>query len=371
MSNRFGILFSVTTWGESHGPSMGVVIDGCPAGLPLGVDIIQCALNRRRPGQSSLTSPRKEPDQVRILSGVHAGKTLGTPIALEIANVDARPEDYIPLQDVYRPSHADFTYDQKFGHRDPRGGGRASARETVARVAAGAVAGRLLSEVYGVSCLSWVESVGPLRMPALAPESLTDAAIEAHPVRCPHSSSAAAMAELIAQTQAQGDSLGGVIASCVQGLPVGWGAPVFDRLEADLAKALLSLPATKGFEIGSGFAGTQLKGSQHNDPFACENGRILTTSNHSGGVQGGISNGAPLLFRVAFKPVATIARTQHSVTSSGAPADIQASGRHDPCVLPRAVPLVTAMAQLVLADHALRAHTSQLSALQGALPPAG
>ncbi len=369
MGNSFGKIFTVTTWGESHGLALGVVIDGCPAGLAVSVEAIQRALDARRPGYSALTSNRQEADTVQVLSGLYNGVTLGTPLALQVLNQDARAEDYEALKDVYRPSHADYTYEAKFGLRDPRGGGRASARETVARVAAGAVASQLLAH-YGVSVLAYVEAVGVIRMPkAMGP--ITPEAIAKNPLRCPHPETAQEMERYILTLKERGDSAGGVIACCINGVPAGWGEPVFDRLEADLAKAMLSIPSTKGFEIGSGFAGTELLGSEHNDPFVFQDGQVRTTKNHSGGIQGGISNGAPIGFRVAFKPVASIAQEQSTVKRDGSPVALSISGRHDPCVLPRAVPIVEAMAALVLADHALRAkgserplHTSNTVALR-------
>lgn len=353
MGNTFGKLFRVTTFGESHGGAVGAVIDGCPPRLAIAREEIQLELDRRRPGQSSVTTPRDETDQVQILSGIFEGKTLGTPIALLVRNQDQRPEAYDHLKDVYRPSHADFTYEKKFGIRDHRGGGRSSARETVGRVAAGAVARKLLAELHQVEIVAWVRRIHDLEA-ILDPAAVQREAVEAQIVRCPDPEVAARMVERIHQLKEQGDSVGGVIEAVARRLPVGLGEPVFDRLEAELARAMLSLPAVKGFEVGSGFAGTYLTGSQHNDPFFLQDGNVRTRSNHSGGVQGGISNGEDLHLKVAFKPTATIARAQETVDRQGRSTELAAKGRHDPCVLPRAVPIVEAMMALVLADHLLR-----------------
>ena len=354
MGNIHGHLFRIATFGESHGPGIGVVIDGCPPRIPLDLRFVQAELGRRRPGQSDLTTPRKEADAVEALSGLSAdGLTLGSPIALLIRNTDQRPSAYREMRDAYRPSHADFTYDAKYGIRAVEGGGRASARETAARVAAGAVAKTVLRHACGAEILAWVESVQDIRMPA-ADKVPTARAIEASPSRCPHPATAARIEALIRAARAEGDSVGGVIRCVIRGVPAGLGEPVFDRLEADLAKAMLSLPATKGFEIGSGFAGTLLRGSQHNDAFVRKGGRIRTETNRSGGIQGGISNGEDIEFRVAFKPTATVLRPQRTVARSGKPTELSARGRHDPCVLPRAVPIVEAMAALVLVDHWMR-----------------
>jgi chorismate synthase len=353
MGNSFGQLFSITTWGESHGPAVGVVIDGCPPGLPITAEEIQVELDRRRPGQSDIVTPRKEEDRVEILSGVFEGKTTGTPIALLVKNGDQRPGAYDEMKDKFRPSHADFTYQAKFGRRDHRGGGRSSARETVGRVAAGAIAKKILGA--SVEIRAFLTQVHDIAVPA---EALVDfptlAAVEATPVRCPHPATAAAMIERIKAVRSEGDSVGGVIECRVRGVPVGLGELVFDRLEADLAKAMLSLPATKGFEIGSGFAGAQLRGSQHNDAFENRGGEIHTITNRSGGIQGGISNGEEIVFRVAFKPTATILQLQATVDVTGTPTELMGRGRHDPCVVPRAVPIVEAMTALVLVDHWLR-----------------
>lgn len=355
MGNSLGRIFRISTWGESHGGSVGVVIDGCPPGLPLSAEEIQLELDRRRPGQSRIVTPRQEPDRVSILSGVDGGYTLGTPIGLNVVNQDARPEAYQEMRTTFRPSHADFTYTRKFGRRMVEGGGRASARETIGRVAAGAVARKALLLGGGIEIAAWVESIHTLRMPELD-HFPARSEIEASPVRCPDPATAAAMIARIESVRAEGDSIGGVIAGRVRGMPAGLGWPVFDRLEADLAKALLSLPATKGFEIGSGFSGTSLRGSEHNDAFVPLEGAIRTRTNRSGGVQGGISNGEDLQFRVAFKPTATIMREQDTVDESGQPVRLRGRGRHDACVLPRAVPIVEAMTALVLIDHWMLQH---------------
>ena len=352
--STFGQAFRVTTFGESHGPAVGAVVDGCPPRLPLDVKEIQRDLDRRRPGQSRLTTQRQEDDQVEVLSGVFEGLTLGTPIALLVRNKDAQPGAYEAMRDVYRPSHADYTTEAKYGLRDWRGGGRASARETTARVAAGAVARRLLTEMAGVEVLAWVDRVRDIAA-QVDDATVTAEAVEATPVRCPDPGAAAAMIEAIEEARRAGDSLGGVVVCVARHVPPGLGEPVFDKLEADLAKAMLSLPAAKGFEIGSGFAGTLLTGLAHNDPFVPgPGGRPATSSNRSGGVQGGITNGAPIVVRVAFKPTATIAQEQQTVDREGNAVALAAKGRHDPCVLPRAVPIVEAMTCLVLADHWLR-----------------
>jgi chorismate synthase len=366
MGNTFGQLFRVTTWGESHGTATGAVIDGCPPRLALSEADIQPDLDRRRPGQSLLTSQRKESDTVRILSGVFEGLTLGTPIALEIQNEDMRPGDYREMQEKYRPSHADYTYDVKYGVRDWRGGGRTSARETAARVAAGAVARKLLHTRWGVEVVAWVARVGRI-VAECDVERVTQEDVERTPIRCPDPAVAERMIAAVEAVRKDGNSLGGLVACAVRGCPPGWGEPVFDRLEADLAKAVLSLPASKGFEIGSGFAGTELTGREHNDEFYMDGDRVRTRTNRSGGVQGGISNGETIYFRVAFKPTATIMSPQNTVDVRHEDAVLQARGRHDPCVLPRAVPMVEAMAALVLADHALR----QEVILAGAPVPKG
>jgi chorismate synthase len=350
VSSTFGHLFRITSFGESHGGGVGVIVDGCPAGLPLEVEEIQAELDRRRPGQSILTTPRQEEDQVEILSGLFEGRTLGTPIAMLVRNKDARPSSYEDFKDVYRPSHADYTYQAKYGLRNWMGGGRASARETIARVAGGAVAQKLLSTAFPLRVTAWVESVHTVRCPELDPLAVSRSDVEANPVRCPHAETARAMFAAIDDARRQQDSLGGVVACAAAGVPPGWGEPVFAKLEAELARAMLSLPAAKGFEIGSGFAGTLLTGSQHNDEFINVEGQVRTASNRSGGVQGGISNGEAILFRVAFKPTATIGKAQRTVDEAGHARELKARGRHDPCVLPRAVPIVEAMTSLVLAD---------------------
>jgi chorismate synthase len=353
VASSFGRLFRVTTWGESHGGAVGAVIDGCPPRLRLSDADIQPQLDRRRPGQSSLTTQRQEEDRVRILSGVFEGRTLGTPILLLIENRDAKPGAYESLRDLYRPSHADYTYEAKYGVRAWQGGGRASARETVGRVAAGAIAEAMLRQAAGIEIVAWVAQVADLTA-EIDSDVIGRDMVDADPTRCPDLQVAAKIAEAIDVARRAGDSLGGVVAAVVRNLPPGIGEPVFDKLEADLAKAMLSLPASKGFEIGSGFAGTRMTGSQHNDPFYVEQGRIRTRTNRSGGVQGGISNGEPILFRVAFKPTATIRKEQETVDRSGETRTLAATGRHDPCVVPRAVPIVEAMTALVLADHWLR-----------------
>jgi len=355
MGSIFGTLFRISTYGESHGGSVGVVIEGCPAGLILDASDIQAELDRRRPGQSDITTPRKEPDQVEILSGIHEGATLGTPIALNVRNKDARPSAYDEMKTAYRPSHADFTYDQKYGRRMAEGGGRSSARETVGRVAAGAVARKLLKASANVEITAYIESIEDICMPLLE-TAPTREAVEETSVRCPHPETAARMIERIKEVRSEGDSIGGVLTCRVNGLPPGLGDPVFDRLEADLAKAMLSLPATKGFEVGSGFAGTRLRGSRHNDVFENRDGKIRTRTNNAGGVLGGISTGEELIFRTAFKPTATLIREQETVKSSGESTLLMGKGRHDPCVLPRAVPIVEAMTALVLVDHWMRHH---------------
>jgi len=347
-------LFRITSFGESHGGAVGVVVDGCPPRLPLAAEEIQRDLDRRRPGQSRLTTSRQEADRAEILSGVFEGVTLGTPIAILVRNTDARPSAYEAMKDVYRPSHADWTYEAKYGVRNWQGGGRASARETVGRVAAGAVARKLLARAAGVEVLAWVRRVHEIEA-KVEPEGVSLEAVEASEVRCPDPEATARMAEAIDAARRRGDSLGGVVECVARRVPAGLGEPVFDKLEADLARGLMSLPASKGFEIGSGFPGTRMTGIEHNDPFVPgEDGRPRTASNRSGGVQGGISNGEDVVLRVAFKPTATIAHAQQTVDRDGRPRTLEARGRHDPCVLPRAVPLVEAMTCLVLADHWLR-----------------
>ncbi len=359
MSNSYGTLFRITTFGESHGRGVGVVLDGCPAGLEITREEIQEALNRRRPGQSALTSPRQETDQVEILSGIFEGKTLGTPIALLVYNQDAESKDYNHLQHAFRPSHADFTYTEKYGHRDHRGGGRSSARETLARVAAGAVAAKLLAGRQ-VKIATYVSQVGNIKI-RKPYQQLDFSKIESNAVRCPDGKTASRMVSLIEETRDKNDSIGGVVSCVIKGVPAGWGEPVFDKLHAELGKAMLSINAVKGFDFGSGFEGIGMTGSQHNDQFyQDENGQVQTKTNYSGGIQGGISNGQDIYFRVAFKPVATILQTQTSIDDQGNQIQLEGKGRHDPCVLPRAVPIVEAMAALVLADFMLRAQVSKL-----------
>jgi chorismate synthase len=354
MSNTFGQLFRITTFGESHGGGIGVVIDGCPPKIDISEAEIQFALDRRRPGQSKITTARQEEDRCEILSGVFEGKTLGTPLGILIRNKDARPEDYAALAKTFRPSHADFTYEAKYGVRNWQGGGRASARETIGRVAAGAVATRVLRTLYPkIDIVAYVAQIHEIAA-KINKSKVKMVEVDANIVRCPDKVSAKKMISLIEKTRAEGDSLGGIIECVVRNAPVGLGEPVFDKLEADLAKAMLSLPATKGFEIGSGFSAIRMRGSGHNDPFEVRGGRVRTSTNYSGGIQGGISNGEDIYFRVAFKPTATIAREQRTVSLAKEQTRLAARGRHDPCVLPRAVPIVEAMAALVLCDHALR-----------------
>lgn len=359
MSSSFGTLFRISTWGESHGGGVGVVVDGCPPRVPISVEEIQFELDRRRPGQSKIVTQRKESDTVEILSGVQDGLTLGTPIALLVRNEDARSRDYDELKTKYRPSHADFTYEAKYGIRAWSGGGRASARETIGRVAAGAVAKKVLKLNWGVEVLAWVEKVFDIE--AFVPfDEVTLEQVEANPVRCPDPRKAQQMVALIEEIRKEGNSVGGTVRCIARGVPAGWGEPVFDKLQADLAKAVMSLPACKGFEVGSGFAGTDLTGADHNDPFCATEGaskeerRVFTTTNFSGGIQGGISNGELITLRAAFKPTATILREQDTVTIEHENTTLTGRGRHDPCVLPRAVPMVEAMVALVLVDHALR-----------------
>src|SRR5213083_3569146 len=354
MGNTFGHLFRVTTFGESHGGGIGVVIDGCPPRIEISEAEIQRELDRRRPGQSRLTTQRKEEDRCELLAGVFEGRTLGTPIAILVRNNDARPEDYGEIARKFRPSHADYTYEAKYGIRNWQGGGRASARETVGRVAAGAIAKKILSTFYAeFDLVVYVAQIHDVTA-EIDRSTVRMKDVEKNSVRCPDAAAAKRMISLIERIRDEGDSVGGVIECVARGIAPGLGEPVFDKLEADLAKAMLSIPATKGFEIGSGFAATRMRGSQHNDPFEMRAGKIRTSTNNSGGVQGGISNGEDIYFRVAFKPPATIALQQKTVTSSKKESELAARGRHDPCVLPRAVPIVEAMAALVLCDHALR-----------------
>ena len=354
MGNTFGHLFRITTFGESHGGGVGVVIDGCPPRLEISVEEIQAELNRRRPGQSKITTPRNEADQCEILSGIFDGKTTGTPIALLVRNKDQRSQDYDEMAVKYRPSHADATYDEKYGIRNWQGGGRSSARETIGRVAAGAIAKKILHQVAGVEIVGYVKRIKNLEG-VIDPETVTLEQVESNIVRCPDQIAADRMIDLIEQVRKEGDSIGGVVECVARHVPKSLGMPVFDKLEADLAKGVMSLPATKGFEIGSGFAGTLLTGSEHNDEFYTDDrGTIRTVTNRSGGVQGGISNGENIIIRVAFKPTATIRKEQRTVTNAGEEVTLAAKGRHDPCVLPRAVPMVEAMMALVLCDHLLR-----------------
>jgi chorismate synthase len=354
MGSSFGRQFRISTFGESHGGGVGVVVDGCPPRLPLTVEEIQHDLDRRRPGQSRLTTQRKEADEAEILSGVFEGLTTGTPIAILVRNTDARPGAYENIRDTFRPSHADYTTEAKYGFRNWQGGGRASARETVGRVAAGAIARKLLHTIAGIEVVAWVKSVHRIDS-EIDPATVTSADVEANEVRCPDADAAERMTAAIAGARRDGDSLGGVVQCVARHVPAGLGEPVFDKLEAELGRAMLSIPAAKGFTVGSGFYGTRLTGSQHNDPFVTdEDGRVRTATNHSGGIQGGISNGEPIVVEVAFKPTATISQAQETVDRAGNPVTLEAKGRHDPCVLPRAVPIVEAMACLVLADHWLR-----------------
>jgi chorismate synthase len=353
MANSFGHLFRITTWGESHGAGVGVVVDGCPPQLALTEADIQPDLDRRRPGQSKIVSPRKEADRVQILSGTFEGKTLGTPICLLVKNEDARPEAYTEMATKFRPSHADYTYQAKYGIRNWQGGGRTSARETIGRVAAGAIARKLLRERYRVEVLAYVSQVQGITS-AVDPEKVKAQEIEANLVRCPDPKAAEKMIELIERMRQAGDTVGGIVEGVARGVPPGWGEPVFDRLEADLAKAMLSLPASKGFDVGSGFGGITLTGTEHNDPYRAKGRKVYTSSNRSGGIQGGISNGQTIYFRVAFKPVATVIQQQDTVDTDFQNTTLKARGRHDPCVLPRAVPIVEAMTALVLIDHAMR-----------------
>jgi chorismate synthase len=357
MGNIFGHLFRITTWGESHGGGVGVVVDGCPPRIELTEADIQPDLDRRRPGQSSIVSPRKESDAVQILSGTFEGRTLGTPICLWVRNEDARPEAYSEMAVKFRPSHADYTYQAKYGFRNWQGGGRSSARETVGRVAAGAIAKKILRERYQVQVLAYVKQVQRI-IGRADPEKVRVRDIESNLVRCPDAEAAAKMIRLIEKMRKAGDTVGGIVEGVARGVPPGWGEPVFDRLEADLGKAMLSLPAAKGFDLGSGFGSILLTGTEHNDPFHARGGKVYTTANRSGGIQGGISNGQTIWFRVAFKPVATVMHEQQTVDVKLLNTTLKGRGRHDPCVLPRAVPIVEAMTALVLLDHALR-HKAQ------------
>lgn len=353
MSSSWGSHFRITTFGESHCPAVGVVIDGVPPRLPLDAREIQAELDRRRPGQSDLSTPRKEADSVEILSGIENGVTLGTPVALMVRNGDQRPGDYASMSQIPRPSHADLTYLLKYGVKASSGGGRSSARETIGRVAAGAVARKILALRYGIEIVAWVGAVGDIDAAGIDPRSVSRAQVEATPVRCPDTVAAARMTELIRAVRDGHDSVGGVVGCVCRNVPAGWGEPVFDKLEALMAQAMLSLPATKGFEIGSGFAGARLRGSAHNDPYVKKGERLGTVSNNSGGVQGGISNSEPIVMRIAFKPPATIGKEQNTVDYDGRSVQLAAPGRHDPCVVPRAVPIVEAMASLALIELAM------------------
>lgn len=350
--NIFGQAFRITTFGESHGKAIGVIIDGCPPGVPIDEAFIQAELDRRKPGQSKIVTQRKEEDMAQILSGVFEGKSTGTPIAMVIYNADARSNDYSHIADKFRPSHADFTYQAKYGIRDYRGGGRSSARETAARVAAGAVA-KLLLQSLGVNIQAYVSQVGNMGLHKPYHE-LDLSQTESNIVRCPDGEMAEQMIEYIKQVRKAGDTIGGIVDAVITGCPPGLGEPAFDKLHADLGKAMLSINACKGFEYGSGFAGVAMRGSEHNDHFYREGEQVKTRTNHSGGIQGGISNGMDIYFRVAFKPVATIVAEQESINEAGDTVTVVGKGRHDPCVVPRAVPIVEAMAALVLADHLLR-----------------
>jgi chorismate synthase len=353
MGNSFGHLFRITTWGESHGGGVGVVVDGCPPRLALTEADIQLDLDRRRPGQSKIVTPRKESDTVQILSGTFEGQTLGTPISMWVRNTDQRPEAYSEMATKFRPSHADYTYQAKYGFRNWQGGGRSSARETIGRVAAAAIAKKILRERFGVEVLAYVKQVQRI-IADVNPDTVKVKDIESNIVRCPQAATAEKMIRLIEKMRRAGDSVGGIVEGVARGVPAGWGEPVFDRLEADLGKGMLSLPASKAFEIGSGFGSILMTGREHNDAFRARGGKVHTLTNRSGGVQGGISNGETIYFRVAFKPVATVMHEQETVDVNLKNTTLKGRGRHDPCVLPRAVPMVEAMTALVLVDHALR-----------------
>ena len=357
MNNSYGTLFKITTFGESHGPAIGAIIDGCPAGVKIDEAFIQSELDRRKPGQSKITTQRKEEDTFRILSGVFEGKSTGTPIAIVIDNQDQRSKDYSHIENTFRPSHADYTYEAKYGIRDHRGGGRSSARETAARVATGAIA-KLLLNSYGIQINAFVSQVGEIKAPHYTQLDLSKT--EDNIIRCPDASTAESMIALIDQVRLDRDTIGGIVTCVIKNTPVGLGEPVFDKLHAELGKAMLSINAVKGFEYGSGFDGITLRGSEHNDEFFNEGGKIRTKTNHSGGIQGGISNGEDIYFNVAFKPVATIMQDQQSVDKEGNETVVSGKGRHDPCVVPRAVPIVEAMSALVLADFVLRSRASKL-----------
>jgi chorismate synthase len=353
MSSSFGTLYSVSTFGESHCAGVGAIVDGCPPRIELCEADIQVQLDRRRPGQSIVTTDRKEQDAVSILSGVERGITLGTPIGLFVKNRDQRPGDYKEMSQVPRPSHADFTYQKKYGIRASSGGGRSSARETIGRVAAGAIAEKVLREWHGIEIVSWVSGVGDIEA-QIDEMTITREQVDTNDVRCPDQEVAARMMDSIVAARNDADSIGGIVSCVCRNVPAGWGEPVFEKMEAKLAQAMMSIPATKGFEIGSGFAGTRMRGSAHNDPFVQKGERLGTSSNRSGGIQGGISNGEPIVFRMAFKPPATIGTAQQTADFAGNDTVLEAKGRHDPCVVPRAVPIVETMAALVLMDFALR-----------------
>lgn len=355
--NTFGQIYRVTTFGESHGGAVGAVVDGCPPGIEISEEEIQKELDRRRPGQSAITTPRKEADTIQILSGFFEGKTTGTPILLLAHNEDVRSEDYHHLKDLFRPSHADFTYEAKYGHRDWRGSGRASARETLARVAAGAIAQKYLRQELGVECVSYVEQVGDIKAD-IDFNAVTREQVESNIIRCPDQKVAEKMIELVDSVRKDGDSIGGIIRGVIRGVPAGLGEPVFDKISADLGKGMLSINAVKGFDIGLGFRSVGMRGSEHNDPFHTAEGKVRPKTNNAGGVIGGISTGETIHFRVVFKPVSTIRREQQTVNRKQEPVILKASGRHDPCVLPRAIPIVDAMSALVVMDHYLR-HKAQ------------
>jgi chorismate synthase len=349
MYNSFGHIFRITTFGESHGVGVGVVVDGIPAGIPIDMHQVQAALNRRRPGQSDISTPRKESDIVELLSGLYKGQTTGAPLSMFIRNQDTRSEDYQNIETVFRPSHADFTYLQKYGIKDHRGSGRASARETAVRVAAGEIAKQMLQLKGNIEVIAWVQAIAQIQMPEM--DVITPEMIDGNEVRCPHPEIAGKMKALILEMKATGDSVGGIVACRITGLPIGLGQPLYAKLSAMLASAMFSLPAVKGFELGSGFQGTRMRGSEHNDTFYSDaSGNIHTRSNHSGGIQGGISNGEPVFFNIGFKPVSSIAKPQPTLDTRGNEVILEAKGRHDPCVLPRAVPIVEAMSWIVLAD---------------------
>ena len=354
MGSTFGRIFRVQTFGESHGGAVGAVVEGCPPGLQVDLNRVQEELNRRKPGQSALTTQRKEDDLVRVLSGLFEGRTLGTPIAMMVENRDAQPSAYASTKDRYRPSHADYVYDAKYGHRAWAGGGRASARETIGRVASGALARQVLETLGDVEVVAWVDRVAGVQA-SVDPGTVSQDQVDSNLVRCPDEAAAKVMEQKIRAARADGNTVGGVIRCVARGIPAGLGEPVFDKLDAELARALVSLPACKGVEIGSGYAGAEMTGLEHNDPFVPDEDRgVATTTNHSGGIQGGISNGMPILLSAAFKPVATVFKDQQTVSETGEAVSIKPRGRHDPCVLPRAVPMVEAMVCLVLVDHWLR-----------------